>query len=578
MKLINSLVDNKKRLIGFVVEGKDKDLDGFTDETVRKPVKVEWLMARNFRNKQVIISPKGIEQLGDFKINELPMLAIRNGEYVPVNNDLELVKRFMNNNEVIGFGLKVGGEPANYTYKNVIDLSFWYKPLNFVVRSSESGKKHIAGKPGFSINNLPTEVFGEESTAKRPKPAATTVGKVSGNIKNTFDILDIYDYVKEVNGQVLMLPSEKYKSTTATNLKTSDEFVNMGIGEIGSPVIEVGKKNLNANTLFKKPGIVNVPVAGGQVPIQTFTFTMKTIYKDGENHINRFGVMIPNENVDQFISTFSRGMAISEIKDTSVIQPFIALTGRVDVRLFEIDASKLDVISKDKLKDAVLTNAEIKKLMQQQFKAELVSKALGTRVGMLKDLKTAGVQIEEVSGRQVMGIFSAMNDEFKDNAGKAGLDLYTGAYVKKVEKDPEDTEDTSKSPKEDLPVIEIQYQLAGLDSTKITAAKIKNKDESVPGNVIKIIEQIEKIANPNERVKQINGILKKVDSELDSIKFKLWMHKVAMYEATGKNSIHSHDKGSWELNTKKRSQKVKFYNCIESDAEDLMVGLVNIDI
>ena len=68
IKLLNTIVDEKRRLIGFIAEGKDKEFDGFTDEKIVKPVKLQWLADRNFKNNQVAISKAGIEQLGNFKI------------------------------------------------------------------------------------------------------------------------------------------------------------------------------------------------------------------------------------------------------------------------------------------------------------------------------------------------------------------------------------------------------------------------------------------------------------------------------------------------------------------------------
>ena len=152
--------------------------------------------------------------------------------------------------------------------------------------------------------------------------------------------MDLYSYIQSLNGQVLMLPTEKYVRTGTATTAAASTFIEMGIGEVASPFIEVGETKLNANTNFKKPGMVNVPAGGGSIPVQTFVYRKKTIFRNGDNHIKKFGVVIPKSKSDEFVQAFSKGMVITPITDNNITQPFSALIGRNDVDFFEVTQLK----------------------------------------------------------------------------------------------------------------------------------------------------------------------------------------------------------------------------------------------
>lgn len=574
IKLLNTIVDDKRRLIGFIVEGKDKEFDGFTDEKIVKPVRLSWLADRNFKNNQVAISKAGIQQLGNFKINTLPMVAITPNGYVNVDNTITLLGRYISNNEVVGFHVAIAGEKANYTYKNIIDLSFWFKPKNFIVKNSSTGKLFIAGKTGIKLEDLPTEVIGEESKAKRTKSAAKEKTAVDGMVDNEFDIMDLYSYLSGIGGQVLMLPTEKYIRTGTATTAAASTFIPMGIGEIGSPYVKVGEVKLNANTNFKKPGMVNVPIGGGSIPVQTFVYREKTIFRNGDNHVKKFGVVIPKGNTEEFIKVFSKGMVVTPLTDNGITQPFSALIGRNDVDFFEVDASKVAMFSKDKINNSVLTNKQIYELVHRLYINKLIAKYLGTRGGVLKELKDAGVKLEEATGRKIMPMFAAMNDEFRNNIEACGINIYDGSFTstQKVEK-----KDKDAGEKVVDDTVSIQYAIDGEDAGKLTYKLISAKDSKVPAEVIAIVNLIQSIGSDEEKAKKARELLKETDNEMDEIKKKLWMHKCAMYVIGKYEKIHTHNTTQWVLNTKKRT-KAKFFNCIDPSAEGLMVGLENVDI
>ena len=53
MKLINTVVDLKMRLVGFIAEGKEREFGGFTNEIITKPVVLKALSDSNFKNNHL---------------------------------------------------------------------------------------------------------------------------------------------------------------------------------------------------------------------------------------------------------------------------------------------------------------------------------------------------------------------------------------------------------------------------------------------------------------------------------------------------------------------------------------------
>ena len=322
MRVVKTIVNDRRELIGFVVEGRDLDLGGFTTATVQKPIPLHVLRENGFSNRQIDVMARGIKEKGKFRLNELPMMVLVDNKLVPVDNSMTLTHRFIQNNEVVGFTIGFGdGSKANYTYQNTMRLSFWFKPTNFIVSRSANKKHYIYGKPGvLKLEELPTTDLSkrvskgnsggqkrqEQNTKKkRIKPAAQPVQK-TGKFVNVVDIIDIYDTLRKCDGLVIHLPDEEYEAASGSGYTAADEFVPLGVGEYAPPVLIFNKTKLNANASFRKPGTVNVDFNGVKTPVQTFTYNTKSIFLGGENYIKRFGVAIPEELAEEFMNNFER--------------------------------------------------------------------------------------------------------------------------------------------------------------------------------------------------------------------------------------------------------------------------------
>src|SRR5690606_29102426 len=96
---------------------------------------------------------------------------------------------------------------------------------------------------------------------------------------------------------------------------------------------------------------------------------------------------------------------------------------------------------------------------------KLIAKYLGTRGGVLKELKDAGVKLEEATGRKIMPMFAAMNDEFRNNIEACGINIYDGSFTstQKVEK-----KDKDAGEKVVDDTVSIQYAIDGEDAGKLT--------------------------------------------------------------------------------------------------------------
>ena len=126
-KITKSIIDNNMSLIGFFVKGKDKDLGGVSDEQVERSVSLQNMVAMNFRTLQLSVSKAGIVEGKNFKINSLPMVMYSNNGYVPVDNRIEIVKRFeqivpgTGKREKIGFRLRFAdGSENNFKVEQMV--------------------------------------------------------------------------------------------------------------------------------------------------------------------------------------------------------------------------------------------------------------------------------------------------------------------------------------------------------------------------------------------------------------------------------------------------------------------------
>ena len=193
IKITKTIVDSNRRLIGFMMKGKEKEFGGFSKDIIERGVPTDSLLNQKFSNNQIAVVNRKIVERNNFKINSLPMTIYTGDGYVDIDNSVNLIKRYVQNNKNIGFRVRFSdGSEDNFQYENVLMLCHWFRPGNFAIRTSSKGLQYICGKSGVALEDIPATVIGDEpeKKAKRLKSAAKEkTPEFNGAIESGFDIL-----------------------------------------------------------------------------------------------------------------------------------------------------------------------------------------------------------------------------------------------------------------------------------------------------------------------------------------------------------------------------------------------------
>ena len=564
LKLTKTIIDTNRNLIGFMVEGKEKELGGFSNQKVERGVPTQQLIKMNFSNNQIYFSNSAIVEKGSFKISQLPVVVYTNNGYIEVDNTVNIIKRFVMNNENIGFRVSFfDGSEDNFKYDNLLRLCRWFKPGNFAVRTSSKGRQYICGKNGTTLDNIPADIIGgEETGAKRMKSAAKDMDKAVENMQAGFDILDIYDFIASCGGCVIKLPNEKYVATTEDGNTSTEGFTSLGIGEVASAYPMFNATKLNVNAGFKQVGVVDVNTNGANIKVTSYVFRTKCIFYNGDNYMKVFGIAVPTENEQKLLTTIGRSLALEKLTDTSVTQPLGQVIDCKSLAFYKVDTSKIDLISKDKRNNSILSASEIAELCKRRFELKLIEKAVGPKGGIMKDLKdvVSKADLADASGKKVAGAFAMYSEDGLKALQAAGIDIYTGAYTvagSASKKSGSGSDDDSSS-------VEIEYTLDGFNATKLTGSKIlqliEEGDTSVVGaNVFKIVSDILSISDDTAEYIAASNAYKEAVKAEDEINKKFWMHNASMYINGGKAKIHTHDASKWSVDAGSKVKTATVY-------------------
>lgn len=610
MQIVNTVVDKKLNLIGFVVKGNASELGEFGSQLISKTMSLEALRRMRTRTgkpivfrtasrkEQLTFDEKGrILVLGDFKLSDLPMILFtENNEhpYKPVNNSIEIVKRYVVNNQNSGFDLKFDGLVVHrVSYSNTIAYTNYFKPSNFIVKTSKTNKVYITGKNGVKLEDIPSETIGVESTAKRTRSNAQdsnsdSVG-LNSSLSASFDIIDIYNYIGQVGGSVIKLPSEKYKSETVDNLDKVDDvagFKSLNIGEVASAYPIFNPVNLKVSSDFKKVGMATVDFGGGSQELLSFTHRTKSIFSNGENKMSKFGIAVPEEREAQLLKLLGGSLALSKITNNKVIEPLSKVIDTKSLVVYEVDASKIGLISDKKKSESILNGEQLVALLQEQYILNIFTKAFGTRAGMLKEFKeTYGdAAYNAVFNKKLFGVYSLFegNDKALATLKEAGIDPYSGAFDSTYVAAKNGVQISAKTADaSDDDSLTVEYSLDGYNISKITykvvkEAALKNDTKLVPETIIKTFNQVYNMESPAEKILAAMNIYKEAEKQLNELKKKLWLHSASMYLQGGKIKVHMHDSNKWTESKKLKTGTV--YEYTGASANGLKVKLAGVEI
>lgn len=584
IKITKTIVDSNRRLIGFMMKGKEKEFGGFSKDVIERGVPTDSLLNQKFSNNQIAVVKHKIVEKNNFKINSLPMTIYTGEGYVDIDNSVNLIKRYVQNNKNIGFRVRFSdGSEDNFQYENVLMLCHWFRPGNFAIRTSSKGLQYICGKSGVALEDIPATIIGEEpeKKAKRLKSAAKEkTPEFNGAIESGFDILDIYEFIDNCHGCVIKLPSEDYEAKSKDGETVSDGFTSLGIGEVASarPVFNPTKLNVNAG--FKKVGIVEVPVNGTKQNITTYVFRTKSIFYNGENNMKKFAIAVPTENEEQLVKALGASLALEKITDNTITAPLGQVIDAKSLAFYKVDASKVDLISADKRKNSILSAKKLVDLCKLQYELKLVEKAVGPKGGLMKELKsTLGDDgVAEAKNKTVAGAYSMYSKEGLQAVADAGIDIYSGAYTV-----PGKPYSSGKSTGDATAQVEIEYILKGMEAKKLTGSKIidavKRKDSTeVPQKVIDIVSEILAITDLKKQYAEASKVYESVQQKTATINKKLWMHNASMYIEGNRSKIHTHDAKHWTPDTSSRVKTANVYACTTKGCEGLTVKFKGVTI
>ena len=584
LKITKSIVDMNRNLIGFMVKGKEKEFGGFSNDEIERGMPTANIIQMKFSNNQIAVVNGRITEKGNFRINSLPMTIYTEDGYIDIDNSVAITKRFVQDNKNIGFRVRFSdGSEDNFKYENVLMLCHWFRPGNFAIRTSSKGLQYICGKNGVSLDDIPAEVIGKtpEKKAKKLKSAAKEkTPEFSGAIESGFDILDIYGFINDCNGCVIKLPSEAYEAKSEGGETVTEGFTSLGIGEVASPVPMFNPTKLNVNAGFKKVGVVNVSVGGNDVPVTSFVYRIKSIFYNGENHMKKFGIAVPTEQEEALLAKLGRSLALTKITDTSVTAPLGQVIDAKSLSFYTVEASKIDLISKQKRTESIMSAKEIVQLCKTLYDYKLISKAMGPKGGLMKELKNvlSADDIADTKGKKVFGAFAMYSVEGLEALTNAGIDIYSGAYTV-----PGAPYASSGKGSVESDSVEIEYILKGYDAGKLTGAKVlaavRAKDTTaISTEVIRAIEVALVESDPKEQYKKAERIYKATEAKINEISKRFWLHNASMYIEGNKSNIHTHDAKHWSPDPSTRVKTASVYQCNTKGCEGLTIKFKGVTI
>lgn len=560
IELKKTIVNEKLAPIGFIIEETNPTMG----VSSIRPVQTGEIIQAGLCNRQITVRDGRIMESNNFKINSLPMCMLQNGQFVDIPNDMEVVGRVVQDNKNIGYEIVMMNDtlrrrlPTNI----IMQLSYWFKPSNFSVRTNDKGNSFLYGANGTKIDALPI-VNNAEVTAKRTRPSTVKHENAAPVIQSGFDIIYIMDVLKAIDGSIIRFPGDKYNATGAKVALDSTGFNDDGIGEIASAHLDFNPKKLNVNAGFKKLGYVPIRMGNSTMPVQTFEYRTKHIFSAGSSHLNTLGIVIDSAK-EQMLRSKINDSLLTPIEKSDATGRFskVISAQNGELQFYSIDLRNVDLISKERMSKSLLSAKQLEALCKLQYEQRVLLKVFRSGTGFItktlkKQLKD---ELSKMSNKKIFGPYQMFSVEGLKACEAAGIDVTTGAYTNGVETKQVDNKSGASSAE-----IEIEYILSTMNVDKFTGADICKAVQS--GDTSKMSEKtfamIKAVLDimDSDPMKAYELALKTAsyaDSELEKINRRFWEHIATMYITGNKTVVHSHDKGDWERVATKATKKEKF--------------------
>lgn len=576
IELKKTIVNEKLMPIGFIIE----EVNSAMGISSVRPVQTGEIVQAGLCNKQIMVRNGRILECNNFRINSLPMCMLKEGQFVDIPNDMQVVGRVVQDNKNIGYEIVMmnGALRRRMPTNSIMQLSYWFKPKNFSIRTNDKGNSFLYGANGTKIEDLPI-VNDAEVTTKRTKPSTVKSENVTPAMQSGFDIIYIMDVLKAIDGSIIRFPGDKYRATGAKVALDSTGFNDDGIGEVASAYLEFNAKKLNVNAGFKKLGYVPVKIGNAAMPVQTFEYRTKHIFSAGQGHLNTLGIVIDSAK-EQMLKSRINDALLTPIEKSDATNRFgkVISAQNGELQFYSIDLSNVDLISKERMSKSLLTSKQIEALCKLEYEQRVILKVFRNGTGyIIKALKKKlKDELARLENKTVFGPYQMFNADGLKACAEAGIDISTGAYTNNVETKQTDNKSGSGSAE-----IEIDYVLSTMDVSKFKGEDIckavKSGDMSrMSEKTFGLIKAVLDILD-SDPMGAYNLALKTAsyaNAELDKINRRFWEHIATMYIMGNKTTVHSHDKGDWEQVATKAAKKEKF-SCKSVEGLTLTIAGVN---
>lgn len=344
--LTHTIINPSGMLIGFQCLEKTKHGERII------AVGTNTIVKSGFKNRQVYVANGMIHESNGFRINSLPMLVAFNGKLVPTKNGIKLISRYLDKDKVVRYGVEFEhGYKMDLELKNIMVYSKWFRPINFIVKFTATGKPFIAGKPGQKLEDLPTVQLSKDDETKKAVDKLSSDSVNDSNkvniVNNNMDVLDFYNLIHRLNGYIIYLPTETYQ---AVSKNTNDgDFKAYPYGEIAQSFLQFNATKLNVNAQFRKGGAIYTDMGGKRVPIYTYVIRTKSLILDGENHVKKLGIMVSADKEDEFVNSIGKDRLISKVTDPEELSTFNRLVNTENNVIYIVNISKLPIMSSNKI-------------------------------------------------------------------------------------------------------------------------------------------------------------------------------------------------------------------------------------
>jgi len=597
MEITRLIVNKNYSLAGFGVEGKSFEFGEVGRNKVQRTITLQEMARVSYNNGKIRVYIQDmrpvVQEIGSFKLKELPMeMFMGNGMYEPVDNTIELIQRVLLNGELIGFQLLINNQKKNVRKQDIMALYPFFKGKNFLVRYDvQNNKKYIAGKSGHSLQDLPSieTAMGDNVAVSKNKRAGTrSVTKSDGKdvhaVKDVspFDMLTLGSALDELGGQFLLLPGTVYNNTLVKQTETPKEFRKTQV-EISDPRPAVSETTPNIALNFKQIGQLEVNVRGTKKVLYPYAHKRKIVFEAGKLNTPHIGIAIHKDNVPALQNKFGASMSLSEIVDPMTnIYCKNFLTGMSenvnDIILLSLKTEYLSMMNIETAKKCWLSEKELIATVRNQIHTKILTSYCK---GIIKDAEATMESAGQRPPKPLYGAYAGMSEEELADLEEAGIDVFTGAYVKVDEISEEAKAIDKKGGKTEVSPVEILYGIAGMKSLP-TYKTIKSgaafKSEA---NAVRYEKEIKHIA-------EIDSAVAKLDSSVKIYKFceemvkklgqkklegadKIWKHNLAAVTLGGEGEYKVQNPSSWV--EKKALKNGMSYEYAGSDAEGLAVNI-----